>query len=505
MGLIYQRARATLIHLGEEPSGQEKTMEFLMHLAELVQDYEVAQLAVTRNNELIRQALHEVFGSEDRSPIGPLEAIPWFGRRWIIQEASLCRAAMAFLGRSMDTLDHITASVTALLNSGWTPEHTNQAALNNSEAIIFLSRYHKGIFQPSVRYSLVDLLLHCHGAECSEPRDRIYALMSVSPDVGTRHIQANIMEGPNITIIPDYKKPLEDIYKDFAIQCMEKSQTLDILHCVGAFRQRASTTSQPLKVPSFVPDWTAPRRWKPLYAIARFTAGFVQHPPQRILKKDRLVLPGIALWRVTETTGEFPENLGPTTLAHTFSRCMDLCKKFPPSPERDDSNALSRRLARTLIADNALNIALSMKDGEVKNSKDLHLERMTADDIFHGHFEGYQKLLRHYDGGGELKVSRSSDTSTIGQLQYLTSLRQALSGRSFFASEAGYVGIGPGDLREGDLVVVLLGVRTPFILREAGLGSDRYFEILGDAYVEGLMYGEVLEKPGVEYRDFVIQ
>lgn len=221
MGLIYQWARATLIHLGEELPGQEKSMEFLVRLAELVQDYEVAQLAVTRNNELIRQALHEVFGSDDRSPIGPLEDIPWFGRRWIIQEASLCRAAMAFLGRSMDTLDHITASITALLNSGWTPENTNQAALNNAEAIIFLSRYHKAVFKPSVRYGLVDLLLHCHGAECSEPRDRIYALMSVSPDVGTRQIQAETTEGPKITVIPNYKKPLADIYTDFAVQCMQ--------------------------------------------------------------------------------------------------------------------------------------------------------------------------------------------------------------------------------------------------------------------------------------------
>ncbi|PKY00584.1 hypothetical protein P168DRAFT_336502 [Aspergillus campestris IBT 28561] len=513
MGFIYQRARSTLIHLGEEPPGQERNMAFLVRLADLVQEYEIAQVAITRNNELIRQALHEVFGSEDKSPIGPLQAIPWFGRRWIIQEASLCRAAMTFLGRSMDTLDHITASMAALLNSGWTPEDTNQAALNNIEAIVFLSRYQKATFHPSISYSLVDLLVHCHGAECSEPRDRIYALMSVSPDVSTPHIQPGTTINPTITVIPDYTKPLADIYTDFAVQCMQQSQTFDILHCVGAFRQQTNTTSkkklatssQPLEVPSFVPDWTAPRRWKPLYAISRFTAGLVQHPPQRTLSNDRLTLRGIALWRVTETTGAFPESLGSSMLAHIISSCMGLCRKFLPSPERDDPNALSRKLARTLIADDTLNVALWMKDGAVKNTDELRTLRFTAEDIFSGRLDGFQKLLCQYNGGEVLGVSRSSDIKSIDQLQYLTSLRQALPGRSFFASEAGYVGIGPGDLREGDLVVVLLGARTPFILRETGHGADGHFEILGDAYVEGLMYGEVLEKPGAEYRDFVIQ
>jgi hypothetical protein len=67
--------------------------------------------------------------------------------------------------------------------------------------------------------------------------------------------------------------------------------------------------------------------------------------------------------------------------------------------------------------------------------------------------------------------------STYGNSHELKTLR----GKKLFAAKRGLVGLGPSDVREGDAVVVLFGVRTPFILR--GNAPETEWCVIGDAYV----------------------
>jgi hypothetical protein len=58
-----------------------------------------------------------------------------------------------------------------------------------------------------------------------------------------------------------------------------------------------------------------------------------------------------------------------------------------------------------------------------------------------------------------------------------------------FLSRKGYMGMGPLLMRPGDVVVVLLGARVPYVLRSKG---ERNFFTLGEAYCDGVMDGEIL-------------
>jgi hypothetical protein len=51
------------------------------------------------------------------------------------------------------------------------------------------------------------------------------------------------------------------------------------------------------------------------------------------------------------------------------------------------------------------------------------------------------------------------------------------------------VGLGPGAMEADDVVAVFLGFPTPFILRRV----DDYYLLVGEAYVYGIMRGEVLQ------------
>ena len=86
---------------------------------------------------------------------------------------------------------------------------------------------------------------------------------------------------------------------------------------------------------------------------------------------------------------------------------------------------------------------------------------------------------------------------------------EKLRGRSPFLGENGFVGIGPTITQEGDLICVIHGGFNPFVLREKRFPSSStnfpidikkksntcpLYEMLGEAYCDGIMDGEVFTK-----------
>ncbi|KAF3043882.1 hypothetical protein E8E11_006143 [Didymella keratinophila] len=81
--------------------------------------------------------------------------------------------------------------------------------------------------------------------------------------------------------------------------------------------------------------------------------------------------------------------------------------------------------------------------------------------------------------------------------------QQALDGRQIFQSVHGRLGFVIRGVRPGDLVCVLNGSPTPHVIRKPeDREADERYRLVGDAYVHGLMYGEV-EEMGIEARRFV--
>jgi hypothetical protein len=77
-------------------------------------------------------------------------------------------------------------------------------------------------------------------------------------------------------------------------------------------------------------------------------------------------------------------------------------------------------------------------------------------------------------------------------IRFLANVGQYLCGRSFFVTKDGCLGLGPRAAKPGDIVTVLLGGRTAFILRPA---DDGYYQVVGAALCHGFMDAEVLLGP----------
>jgi hypothetical protein len=62
-------------------------------------------------------------------------------------------------------------------------------------------------------------------------------------------------------------------------------------------------------------------------------------------------------------------------------------------------------------------------------------------------------------------------------------------GRRFFVSKKNYMGLAPPQAEVSDVIAVLFGCHTPFVLRRHG----NYFKLIGETHVQGIMDGEVME------------
>lgn len=74
-------------------------------------------------------------------------------------------------------------------------------------------------------------------------------------------------------------------------------------------------------------------------------------------------------------------------------------------------------------------------------------------------------------------------------------------GRVLFTTTNGHIGLAPHGTKEGDLVFVILGADVPFVLRPYDDGC----ELIGEAYVQGIMDGEALQMEQIPVQDVMIR
>ncbi|KAH7372098.1 heterokaryon incompatibility protein-domain-containing protein [Cadophora sp. MPI-SDFR-AT-0126] len=78
-----------------------------------------------------------------------------------------------------------------------------------------------------------------------------------------------------------------------------------------------------------------------------------------------------------------------------------------------------------------------------------------------------------------------------------------LLGFESFVSSKGRAGMIPWDAEPEDIIVVFLGAQVPFVLRKSIRHDKKFYKLIGECYLHGLMDGQVLdEKEKYEWQNF---
>lgn len=351
-------------------------------------------------------------------------------------------------------------------------------------------------------------------SECFDPRDLVYGLLSLNKD-----------DLDDIQLTADYSKSTAEVYADFAKAYLVRKD-IRILNLAGLQRiTQTRTQNSALQiytsanlshdtVPSWAPDWRVRRPYMALGGSKRpgFTAG--------------LSLPTHIETIPTNITKIFISGFHIDTVAH-ICRPVKLNAAHTGLPPRYETHEPTRATIAALQAfcvTHYQNAGLTeyatgeeiltafvrtvLADGVYKSFGDLFpvikesAERMV---LFWRIFAPLKikpddtidlPLSMHLPNlqTGEPGNSRAQSVRTAWLI--LTFMLSALSNHAVFITLQGYLGLGPALTDVGDSVVLFGGSETPFVMREIGSagddGVDRSFCILGDCYLHGFMYGELL-------------
>ncbi|KAK3075966.1 hypothetical protein LTR53_000270 [Teratosphaeriaceae sp. CCFEE 6253] len=379
--------------------------------------------------------------------------------------------------------------------------------------------------------SLLQLLFMAKDFYCSDPRDRIYALLG-------------LVKGGVTAIIPDYSEPVPQVYEDATLYLIQSERNVDVLLDGRLERDGGG-------YPTWVPHFTQLRDRALVQSKDGYEAGrgepHVSLVPSvgecsactsatgRALKLKAIPF-GRIVSRATENTLPAQDSTHRIILTRhgqvqkpELTRPLQTVDQVFQELKVDFSKEPALPLDRTtgigyLILDYMFNGTRSAVDEytrvehirfddgkkqqaqrEMHKLADKYGIALTAarklDMTLTAVWENAFLTVRH-------KALYTPDDETrrllLGDHQEMYHVPAKLRRRDFFATSDGFIGMAPATLEVGDEVIVPFGASRPFVVRDHG---DHHV-LIGDAVVPGIMSGQLvnLYKEGsVEAREYFLK
>ena len=334
------------------------------------------------------------------------------------------------------------------------------------------------IFKSRTSRNIIHLISFFASREATDPRDKVYGLLGLAMGNDIGLVEA------------DYSCSFWEVAYAVTVRFIERNQNLNILsYLVG----KRST-----QLPSFVPDWMNQPDFKdyemrvdslPLFSASGYSVANFQE-----VASGKLAVTGIIVDTVLDQS--FPEG----TREEFFKNCrllFEVCQS-PGSLYRHTGE--QREVVWWLTVCGEIRISFG-EAGTTIIRRERDLQDISA-------FQNWESWLKTPPPLNKNLYTR--DVSAVHQAFF-----SATYDRCFISTEKGYFGWAPEQCKKGDVVAVLAGGKVPYVLRpeapsnpsEESGDSRKYYSVLGDAYIHGIMDGEVvteLEDRGGNWEEIVL-
>lgn len=195
---------------------------------------------------------------------------------------------------------------------------------------------------------------------------------------------------------------------------------------------------------------------------------------------------------VLELRGLFIERPDLSVVTGLSETCEELTSFFQEGSRFLSLNLLSE------VQNDAHSILWRVLVAGADNSDGIAPERMAHTfQAFRRYYQEHQEIPPRPE---ELPVDASEEMVALSN--YRAAMQLACRRRRLFITAGGRLGLGPQTMRPGDVAVVLCGGNVPFILRYHEDAND--YEFIGECYIDGIMFGEAVQKHREEGREDVI-
>ena len=477
MGEIFASANNVIAWLGQPTADSNMAIDFAVTL------FNTMKKLASRGIVITALSLCQNTGCEHPSSkwlaLRKFLKRPWFERLWIVQEIIMASGEMILLCGNSSIAWDILAEVVVIIETNGLSRLIRQsidegvdpvapAGLLNT-ACVHAVKNMRSLQQP---IGLQFALIYCLRFKATDPRDKIFALLGLATDAG------------NPVLHPNYEAPVREIFTESSRYMMIANKSLRILHIAGIGWSR-----QIVDLPSWVPDWSAPQRVT-IFGDMADNAGYRASAslPTRIKIRpgpDTLTLeaifidtmnvclpqPDITLsWRLTEAGSE--------EYRHAMVSWVDQLRAAVDASAHYAQENYDREdvLWRALLAN-------TIRPG------------LPAREEYRRFFQSWLQIHRQpvANGNDDGKISKSIWNEAW---MFNAAFSDAMDTRVIFTTKRGLIGIGPPYIQVGDLLCIIIGAQTPFLVRKRILPVPEtaapVYELVGDCYVHGLMNGEGL-------------
>ncbi|KAF5604408.1 heterokaryon incompatibility het-6 [Fusarium pseudoanthophilum] len=420
----------------------------------------------------------------------------WFGRTWTLQEMWLAREMTFMCGTIYASVDVILAG-SSIAHDSYSSRSVTED-IQRTPGITWLMNF---------TYDLIAKLRKEVDGTTPSP---------LGFEVDYHH--TTTADGYMEPVVANYSKSVQEVFSIAAAHCLLNTTSWRGLSYIGD-RSRYHIPN----LPSWVPDYTQAIPWRLLQRRSEDTFKTATHQ-QVCIEYDinspyTIYSPYSYFDTITAVTTAYWEDIeGHSQMIEILNLALN---PFPVKTFRKD-NILSV-VARTLTADQAGiydydsydfvgqfgELAYGMLWSSISKNPDManhllkHPEANLSRALFLIGIEDHRDLLsgllhpyRHiYETEEQIELEPNLRESQVLSLKARTSLIQldwgsASHKRSLFRTKKGHIGLAPQTIQIGDEVGILQGAEVPHIFRRVS-GSETSLSLVGDAYVYGIMYGEL--------------
>jgi hypothetical protein len=478
MKRIYEQTTEVVVWLGPSYRDSDLAIEFAKELYDHRESVRwITQRFSMPDVKLALQAL------------GNLLAREYWWRIWIVQEITVAQRIVFHCGdvfidaESLRSVQHLFFRM--LKRYGFTKDLLGEALQGDEmcegrllvRGVEEIDRWKQILL--STKPSFYTCVIHHSFRMSSDPRDMIYALAALANETGHYQVEVN------------YSLTTREVFTNFAQLEIKASNKLDII-------ARVIPDHQIYDFPSWVPDWSnslEAEGHRFLYDAKAPEFHFSAAAQSRAVvafDMEILTFKGVKICcirilgpRSSMTSDSDIEN-GLIALYSWWKLLIGI---------GETSSADQEAFVRTLICD------------KIKRE---NLGSSTKSEFFFG-LLGYVGLLfsnaKLIDPSSFLlnywtlylhqmvqaiatKSGSTIESEFIAVMKpWISVIYSFISDRRFFISSSTAMGLASGQIREGDIICIPLGCCHPIILRK----EETHYINLGEAYVDGYMYGEAME------------
>jgi hypothetical protein len=297
MGEIYREALKVHIWLGEGVIEDRLPQLFALFRALVVRKHSssksttaVESLGLLNYSQTIAKAVRGFLSR------------PWFQRRWILQEVALGHDITVRCGSFKCAWTWVLEgiSILAAQDHGFGLENPHTSAIKQVLGL------------QEGRGQILDLVWKFDTAQCSDPRDKLFALCGMADNIVPPEYKETNPHNEGIGYLVDYSQDVSSTYIAFTNACIDAGLFFHVLQHVASFGSLAQLDTAH---PTWVPNWNLTKSWecrfRPTYVRDQWKSArrLDQWSRKEVLLDCRLYGSMCSMRTTTEGGGNFASQL----------------------------------------------------------------------------------------------------------------------------------------------------------------------------------------------------